>query len=137
MTLDREGRSPLHHAALEGDVDQIARLLEAGERATLADTSGYTPLHFAAQQGHSDAIAALITAGADVNAQDRWGNSPLWRAIFNTTNREACVAGLLAAGADPDLVNTSAVTPRMLADRLGIAGILQSHQPPLETAGDP
>jgi ankyrin repeat protein len=50
-TLDRAGRSPLHYAAPENDVDEALARLDAGDDPNLPDEKGLTPLHFAAQEG--------------------------------------------------------------------------------------
>jgi Ankyrin repeats (3 copies) len=77
--VDRAGRSPLHYAALEGRVVDVAAYLHGhGGEVNLADEDGYTPLHFAAQQQHADVAAVLIEAGADLNARNRFGNTALW-----------------------------------------------------------
>ncbi|MEU4291879.1 ankyrin repeat domain-containing protein [Kribbella sp. NPDC026596] len=54
-----------------------------------------------------------------MDTRDRFGNTPLWRAVFNSRGKEATVAALLKAGADPDIVNEAGATPRDLAQRVG------------------
>ncbi|NNU26940.1 ankyrin repeat domain-containing protein [Isoptericola sediminis] len=46
---DRGGRTPLHSAALDGDVEEVRSLVAAGCDPGAADRSGFTPLHFAPQ----------------------------------------------------------------------------------------
>ena len=41
--LDREGRSPLHYAAMEGDAEAVQRATKAGADINLQDRNGYTP----------------------------------------------------------------------------------------------
>lgn len=48
--IDRDGRSPLHYAALEDDRVLVQELVAAGADVDLADLTGMTPLHFAAQE---------------------------------------------------------------------------------------
>jgi ankyrin repeat protein len=127
MPLDREGRNPLHYAAANGQLDELLRLIEGGEDASLPDRSGFTPLHFAAIEGQPEAIALLLGAAAEVDPQDKWGDTPLWRAVFNTKRRAECVALLLDAGANPDLDNASGVSPRALAARMGAFDLIPSR----------
>ncbi|XP_065827864.1 protein phosphatase 1 regulatory subunit 12A-like [Oscarella lobularis] len=60
-----QGYAPLHAAALEGNVDCIAVLLDSGSLVNLRDESGWTALHAAASQGHSNAVRYLLERGAD------------------------------------------------------------------------
>ncbi len=117
--LDRAGRSLLHYAALEGDLDEVARLIAGGYDVGLPDRAAYTPLHFAAQGQHAEVARALLAAGAPVDPQDRFGKTPLTVALFNVPDDEsegAVVHVLLAAGADPDLENNRGISPRGLAE---------------------
>ncbi|MFD4433592.1 ankyrin repeat domain-containing protein, partial [Nocardia sp. NPDC058497] len=65
--LDEWGRTALHYAAMEGDLETITRLLVA-EDVNLPDIHGWTPLHFAAQEANPAAIERLLDAGADIDA---------------------------------------------------------------------
>lgn len=118
MNLDGFGRSPLHYAALSGDVSEVERLLAEGTDPSLADRSGHTPLHFAAQEQRASCVPILVAAGASVDVRDRWGNTPLFRAVFDSRGNGDTVSALLAAGADPDILNHSGVSPRSLAQRV-------------------
>ena len=61
------GYTPLHLAALEGNGDVVARLLEAGSDGERVTDTGVSPLHLAAQAGQLASISALIKAGAEVD----------------------------------------------------------------------
>jgi ankyrin repeat protein len=115
---DRLGRTAVHYAAAEGDVDGLRALLAAGAAPEAADDAGWTPLHFAAQAQAPAAVEALLAAGAAVDAEDRHGNTPLWRAVFCSQGEETTIRLLLQAGADPDRVNGHGVSPRALAERI-------------------
>ena len=118
-SLDRAGRSRLHHAALEGDADAADALIGQGCAPDLPDRAGYTPLHFAAQGQHALVAPRPLAAGAAVDPQDRFGKTPLFVALFNASDAEGDVVRvLLAAGADPDLENYSGISPRSLAERV-------------------
>jgi hypothetical protein len=113
----RDGRVELHYAAARGDVELVRRLC-ADQDVSPQDHGGWTPLHFAAQGSHAEAIRILVIAGADVDATDAGGNTPLFEAVFNSRGEGAAILALLAANADPDLPNSSGVTPRALANNI-------------------
>ena len=114
-SIDREGRTALHYAALSNDLPEVRRLLEAGFVAGAADKSGRTPLHFAAQEYSVDAAVQLIQHGAPVDPQDSHGNTPLSNAVFYSQGRGELIRLLREAGADPHLKNRHGVSPISLA----------------------
>ena len=60
--------SLIHDAALDGDIDEMQRQLDAGVDPNLKSSKGATPLFYAVYGGHLDIVELLITRGADVNA---------------------------------------------------------------------
>ncbi len=114
-SIDRDGRTALHYAALENNIAEVQHLLEAGFAAGAADKSGLTPLHFAAQEYSVGAAALLITHGAPVEAQDTHGNTPLCKAVFYSNGRGELIQLLREAGADPNRQNKHGVSPLSLA----------------------
>jgi len=58
----------LHEAAAKGDVAEIERLIQDGERPNLQDSKSRTPLHVAAYMKQHAAARALIRLGANPNA---------------------------------------------------------------------
>jgi ankyrin repeat protein len=75
-SIDKEGRTPLHYAALANDADVVSRLLAGGADPNAADRLGFTPLHFAAQEGAITPAQLLLAAGAQVDAANSYGNTP-------------------------------------------------------------
>ena len=69
--------SLIHDAALDGDIDEVQRQLDAGVDPNLKSSKGATPLFYAVYGGHLEIVELLITRGADVNALDLNGNSVL------------------------------------------------------------
>ena len=66
---------------MNGHVDAIRALKEAGADVSAKDEHGWTPMHWAAGNGHVDAIKALKEAGADVSAKANDGRTPMhWAA---------------------------------------------------------
>ena len=75
-------RTSLHWAALRGDKEMAALLIEKGANIDGRDFNGKTPLHLAAEGGNIDTVGFLVDKGADVNAVDDGGGSPVWSAVF-------------------------------------------------------
>ncbi|KAL3328653.1 hypothetical protein AABB24_036007 [Solanum stoloniferum] len=59
-SIDSQGRTPLHIAAIHGHVEVIQFLVSVGSDTDMLDTQGWTPLHFAAHQGHVEAVGVLL-----------------------------------------------------------------------------
>ena len=108
---DEWGCTPLHAAAISGDVGEIDRLLEFGADPNARDNKGRTLLHWAMwRRGDAAEVAArLLEAGADVHARDEWGQTPLLLAARN--GAAAAAAKLIAAGADVNARNDEGKTP--------------------------
>ncbi|KZT71420.1 asparaginase-domain-containing protein [Daedalea quercina L-15889] len=64
------GRSPLHSAALNGSLDAVNALLEAGALVHLRDSLGHTPLYYAARQGHEQVVEVLVRVGGLLGGSD-------------------------------------------------------------------
>lgn len=75
----RDGRTSLHFACKNGQVDVIAYLLEERSRVArfdvdIATGDGTTPLHLACFSGHFSTIKLLIERyGADIQRKNDWG----------------------------------------------------------------
>ena len=117
--VDRGGRTALHYAALEGDLELVTQLIAEGVAVGRPDKNGWTPLHFAAQGWHLDVALKLIDEGAEVDAVDSFGNSPLMRATYDSRGRGELITMLLERGASPDLSSNSGISPRQLAEMIG------------------
>jgi ankyrin repeat protein len=130
--LDGEGRSSLHYAALDGDVDALRSAVVMGADVDLQDRNGYTPLHLAAQQAQVEAAEALLAMCARVDLQDRYGNQPLWTAVFNFRGDGRVIQMLLAHGADPGHCNRAGKAPAELARSIAnspVAQFFESNDP--------
>ena len=55
--VDSYGRTPLHYAAADSKLDEVARLLAVGANVNAQDDNGWSPLHFAAQASSSECTA--------------------------------------------------------------------------------
>ncbi|KAK3926707.1 L-asparaginase [Frankliniella fusca] len=65
-----EGRTPLHVAAYEGNLEAVRLLLQHGARVHVKDRFGRTPLLDAVQMDRHDVITALREAGAHLGASN-------------------------------------------------------------------
>ncbi len=61
--------SPIHEAAVSGDVELVEMLIANGADVDDRDVHGYTPLLLAIQAGHTNIAKVLIDNDADVNAR--------------------------------------------------------------------
>ena len=109
-SVDEFGRTPLHYAAVECDLERVQRLIDRGADVNAQDKQGWSPLHCAAQ-GPSAAVAtSLLNAGANLEARDAWGNTPLRRAVSASRGDGAVIRVLRSAGADPYAKNDSGIS---------------------------
>jgi uncharacterized protein len=105
---DRAGRTPLHYAAIDKEVDKVKALIDAGAEVDARENTGqYTPLMFAAQKDSNiEVVKALVEAGADVNLTNNKGDTPLF--IATTSYGRSGIGAdilryLLDHGADPHI----------------------------------
>ena len=103
------GTTPLHAAAEQGFDQLVARLIEAGAKAGVADKAGWTALHFACDKGHAAMASSLVAHGAECNARNLAGWTPLLLACEK--GRESAALVLLGAQASPNIANRMGQTP--------------------------
>jgi hypothetical protein len=75
-----DGETPLHRAALKGDLKIASLLISHGADIDFPGRDGATPLHVAACRGHLAMARYLVKKGADVNRRDNAGNAPIHHA---------------------------------------------------------
>lgn len=71
-----DGDTPLHVAALWGDIHAAQMLLDAGAQVDAKGDMSCTPLCFAVMSGHVNLAEILLQYGADPDAQSELGFSP-------------------------------------------------------------
>ncbi|KXZ51175.1 hypothetical protein GPECTOR_13g662 [Gonium pectorale] len=71
------GKTPLHIAAINGRVEVVGALLEAGANMEAADKNGATPLYEASVKGDVDVVRRLLKAGANMEAANKERLTPL------------------------------------------------------------
>uniref|UniRef100_M3ZDB6 Nuclear factor of kappa light polypeptide gene enhancer in B-cells 2 (p49/p100) n=1 Tax=Xiphophorus maculatus TaxID=8083 RepID=M3ZDB6_XIPMA len=123
--VDKDGRSPLHLAALAGDTATLRLLLaHLGERhAHLVNTPDYhlQPLHLAVRRDGERCLRLLVEGGAKINAAElKSGNTPLHLAVRENLFKVACtLITELQLKADVNACTFGGNTPLHLAASLG------------------
>ncbi|XP_077392011.1 BRCA1-associated RING domain protein 1 isoform X2 [Festucalex cinctus] len=106
---NHKGETPLHLAAIKGDVEGVKELLDQGADPNLKDNAGWTPLHEACNLGHLVVVEALLSGGALLNTPGYENDSPLHDAVRN--GHIAVVKLLLQFGASQSVVNLHGKRP--------------------------
>ena len=70
-------QTPLHRAAVKGNIDVVEFLLENGADRNSRDKRGETALHKAAFTNRAHVLQALLASGVPVNQQDDEGHTAL------------------------------------------------------------
>ncbi|XP_072391523.1 uncharacterized protein [Diabrotica undecimpunctata] len=106
---NERGETPLHLAAIKGDVDQVCKLLAQHTDPNVADFAGWTPLHEACNHGWYEVAFRLVQSGANVNARGLDNDTPLHDAAVN--GHLKLVKLLVEKGADIYAKNSKGKTP--------------------------
>ncbi|WP_353283954.1 ankyrin repeat domain-containing protein [Wolbachia endosymbiont (group A) of Lypha dubia] len=145
---DKEGKTPLHFAAQEGDLGMVQFFLDRGVKIEAKDIYGWTPLHFAASSDKLDIVKFLFNKNANIKARDIYGDTPLHVAA-RYSNKLEIVEFLLDKDANDinDVTNDRSTllhvavegnkldTVKFLLDRGADIGVKDVHnQTPLESA---
>uniref|UniRef100_A0A3Q2QDF2 Ankyrin repeat domain 52 n=1 Tax=Fundulus heteroclitus TaxID=8078 RepID=A0A3Q2QDF2_FUNHE len=81
--VNKEGKSPLHMAAMQGRFTSSQILIQNGGEIDCLDVNGNTPLHIAARYGQELLTSTLLTNGAARGRQGIHGMLPLhFAALF-------------------------------------------------------
>ncbi|MCH1624633.1 ankyrin repeat domain-containing protein [Fredinandcohnia sp. SECRCQ15] len=115
-SVDRDGRTFLMSAIVEGKENIVNYLVNKGCNVHAKDKSGLTALHFAAIYDRCNIAKVLITNGAEIDAVDSIGNTPLWRAIMENSDKTPTIRYLLENGADPNKANNRGIAPKDLLE---------------------
>lgn len=70
-------------AALDGDLNEMRRLIAGGLSPDIQDYNGRTALHLAASEGRLNVVQYLLEQEVDLNVEDGWGYTPLDDALRN------------------------------------------------------
>ncbi|XP_077960467.1 nuclear factor NF-kappa-B p100 subunit isoform X2 [Gasterosteus aculeatus] len=122
--LDKDGRNPLHLAALAGDTASLRLLLaHLGERhahlVNTADYHGLHPLHLSVRRDGERCLRLLVEGGAKINApEQKSGNTALHLAVRENLFKVACTL-ITELKADVNTTTFGGNTPLHLAAGLG------------------
>ncbi|XP_060099988.1 ankyrin repeat domain-containing protein 12 isoform X2 [Heteronotia binoei] len=106
---NERGETPLHTAAIKGDIKQVKELIGLGANVNVKDFAGWTPLHEACNAGYYDVAKVLIAAGADVNTQGLDDDTPLHDSA--SSGHRKIVKLLLRHGGNPFQANKHGERP--------------------------
>ena len=109
---DDDDDTPLHSAALYGDLEMVQVLLDYGVDVDCPNIYGSTPLNYASRFGHRNAarvVRLLIERGADPNTRGLFGYTPLHSASLN--GRIEIARLLIEHGANVEVKNKYSMTP--------------------------
>lgn len=62
---DEYGKSIVHEACINGNIDIIKLLIESGAKLDITDKRGFRPIHYACQHGRTEITSLLIRNGAN------------------------------------------------------------------------
>jgi ankyrin repeat protein len=115
VSVDQDGYTPLHHAAMKGHSKVVRLLLLQREiKVDIMSSAQQTPLWLAASHGFDDTVSLLIHQGAQIEMEDNIRRcTPLWRAVENEHNSTANL--LLKNGAQVECQDIAGQTPLGLA----------------------
>ncbi|XP_060224231.1 ankyrin repeat domain-containing protein 12 isoform X2 [Meriones unguiculatus] len=124
---NERGETPLHMAAIRGDVKQVKELISLGADVNVKDFAGWTPLHEACNVGYYDVAKILIAAGADVNTQGLDDDTPLHDSA--SSGHRDIVKLLLRHGGNPFQANKHGERPVDMAETEELELLLKREVP--------
>jgi ankyrin repeat protein len=110
---DSEGRTKLHRAIVNQDVDLIKRLLHSGWAVDISDHRGNEPLHYAIIAANVEVVKLLLRFGADPDAKDKRNRSPAHLAV--SVSGYGCLEQLIKCGSSVSAKNDNGDSPLHLA----------------------
>eukprot|EP00794_Sanderia_malayensis_P000577 gene577-1237_t len=131
-STDKDYRTPLHYAAMEGNIKALKILLEHGAKPDFCDDQEKTPLHHAAEKGKPKCVEILCkTPYVDINLTDENGRMPIHLAAMKGNIR---VIRILAnMGAQIDARDNAKWRPLDYAAKEGffksVSLLLDNHAP--------
>ena len=128
LSRSQFGRTALWWAAKDGRVEDVERLLAAGEDPNAADIDGEAALHTASRWGRTPVVEVLLAHGVDPNTPGLYAMTPLQIAVLEGQSDAA--SALLRHGADPnarDLFGKSPLHEAALRDAPQLVALLMEY----------
>lgn len=100
----------LFDAALEGNVERIRALIEAGADIDARNEMGMTPIFISSMYGHLSAVKLLLSAGADLSITSNGGSSCLDAAVAQE-HHDVAMLIRTELGCDSPAPNVAPVSP--------------------------
>lgn len=123
----------LRQLALEGELEEVKKMMKSGVDFRAVDQDGHTALMFAAFNGHSKIVLALLAEGAEVDQRDLMARTALLYAATGAFPETVSI--LLDRGANPNVIdNNEHFSPLMHA---AAEGHLEVVKILLERGADP
>src|SRR5580698_8855920 len=119
---DRLDTTPLHYAALYGNLESVRILLDRGANLNARNKSDATPLIFAAYNFEKTRL--LVEKGADVNAHSSRGMTPL-KVAASVHGNIATLRYLLDKGAEVKQIDESGADALQIAALKGDADMVR------------
>ncbi|XP_052258828.1 ankyrin repeat domain-containing protein 26-like [Dreissena polymorpha] len=111
--LDKENRTPMHLACVQGHTDIVNELLAWNARTDAGDSQARTPLMKAVECNQEGCVEVLLERKKDLNLKDADHNTALHLAVLEAPAK--VVAMLINGGADVNIKNKDGLTPLMLS----------------------
>lgn len=115
-----DGRSVLHLAAFNGQLETLKMFLELGADTNLSNVDGFSPILFAtfAEENFLEAVALLQGAGSSINCKNQTGQTIVMLAIQNGKTSED-LEMLVNCGADWKSTDNEGTSPLHYAAQYG------------------
>ncbi|XP_013410662.1 ankyrin repeat domain-containing protein 49 [Lingula anatina] len=117
QAVDKDGYTPLHRAAYNGEMDVVKILLSQGADVNAQTKDGWQPIHSAARWNQVEVVSLLLQNGGNINAQTNGGQTPLMLAASNREGKETTEFLLMNRYVDPHLMNNIGETAYTLCQR--------------------
>ena len=136
----QRGTQNIHQAIINGEIDQVKKLLSSGVDINFKNRMGWTPLHTAMSRDKWEIAELLISKNPDLNANDNQGRTPLYIAVEKEQMK--FVEILLAKKVDVNTVargGQNALTVARSKNNKEMTDLLLKHgaeEPVLDMEGD-
>ena len=129
---DCQGRTALHSAANNDEVEFVKMLIAEGAKIDCLDNEGMTPIHIAAQSGFGKQLKLLIDKGRDANQLNNLGETVLeiaekYKNLHQAASEDNIdwVQALIAAKANINEKDQTGMTSLHIAAQSGFGKLLK------------